>query len=80
MTHDKKETEALLDKLESHLEEDPSFTSSEIAVIREMVNAWRGWQALGRLAKWIIVTLGLIAAGVASWSALVANFKDWMKP
>lgn len=72
---DKAATDALLDKLERQLHA-PDFSESERAALHEMVNAWRGWQQLGRFAKWLIVGLGLIATAVASLTTLSAAAKE----
>ena len=79
MQYSKEETNRLLEKLERKLESAPDFTPSDMAALHEMVQAWRGWVALGRSAKWIITSLGLIAAAVASWGVLAGRLKDWMQ-
>lgn len=72
---DKATTDALLDKVEQRLRT-PDFSESERAALHEMVNAWRGWQQLGRAAKWLIVGLGLVATAVASFATLSAAAKQ----
>ena len=79
MQYSKEETNRLLEKLERKLESAPDFTASDMAALHEMVQAWRGWVALGRSAKWIITSLGLVAAAVASWGVLAGRLKDWMQ-
>ena len=79
MIYTKDQTNRLLEKLERKLEAAPDFSESDIAALHEMVQAWRGWVALGRSAKWIITSLGLVAAAVASWGVLAGRLKDWMQ-
>lgn len=79
MAYSKDETNQLLEKLEEHLSKDPDFSNSDLEALREMLQAWRGWVALGRGAKWIITTLGLIAAAIASWSVLASTVREWLK-
>jgi len=80
MAYDKEAADTLLEKLEEHLKKDPDFNASELKALHQMVEAWKGWQALGRAAKWLIVTLGMIAAAVASWSTIAAGIRDLFKP
>jgi hypothetical protein len=79
MSYSKQEADRLLNRLEQHLEMDPNFSESDLAALHEMTQAWRGWIALGRGAKWVIVSLGLIAAAVTSWGILASVVKDWFK-
>ena len=79
MNYSKDEAQRLLEKLESHLNKAPDFTSSDMAALHELVQAWKGWVALGRGAKWLITTLGLVAAAIASWAVLASTIKDWLR-
>lgn len=79
---DRTQYEALVQKLEDHIAHAPDFSPSEVAALREMVAAFRGWQTLGKAARWLIVTLGLIAGAVAAVSTLAggarAALKSWL--
>ena len=79
MIYSKDETNRLLEKLERKLEEAPDFSESDMAALHEMVQAWRGWAAMGRGAKWIITVLGLVAAAIASWAVLANTLKEWLR-
>lgn len=79
MRYTKEETDRLLALLEKHIAEAPEFSRSDNIAIHEMLQAWRGWVSLGRGAKWIITTLGLIAAAIASWGVFASSIKDWIK-
>jgi hypothetical protein len=79
MNYSKEEANQLFSKLEDHLTKDPDFSASEIAELKNMVNAWKGWVAMGRGAKWIITVLGLVAAAIASWAVLANTLKEWLR-
>ena len=72
-------TDDLIRKLEAHLEAAPDFSESEIGAIHEMVQAWRGFQALGRAGRWVIITLGLLAGALAAASSLSTSIKAGLK-
>ena len=76
--YDKQTVDQLIKKLEEHVEHEPDFSASETAALKAMANAWKGWQILGRGMKWLIVGLGLVAAGVTSINVLVAAWKSWL--
>lgn len=78
MRYTKEETDRLLALVEQHMAQAPEFSSSDTAAIHEMVQAWKGWIALGRGSKWLITALGLVAAGVASWGVLTGALKGWL--
>lgn len=67
----------LIRKVEEHICSGP-FTETEMAAFREMVQAWRGLLILGKAAKWVIVSLGLIAALVASLGAIREALRGWL--
>jgi hypothetical protein len=79
MKYSKEDADRLLTLVEQHLEKAPEFSSSDMAALHEMVQAWRGWVALGRGAKWLITALGLVAAAAASWGVLAGVLKEWLK-
>jgi hypothetical protein len=55
----------------------PGLTPEEVQIIREALAAYRGWQAMGRAGKALVVLLGTIAAGIAAWNMIVANLRVW---
>lgn len=75
----KQPADDLIRKLEAHLEAAPDFSESEISAIHEMVQAWRGVQALGKAGRWLIITLGLLAGALAAASSLSASLKEGIK-
>lgn len=77
---DKRHTELLLQKLEKHADKAPDFSAEELIALHAMINAWRGWQFLGRFAKWLIVALGLVAGAIASWSSITSLFRNGGSP
>lgn len=76
MNYSKDDADRLLKRLEQAADRDPEFSESDMEALHEIVQAWRGWVALGRGAKWVITVLGLIAAAVASWQVLTKALKD----
>lgn len=79
MDLDKEQMTALVKKAQEVLDKQPDFSESDLATLHQMLNAWKGWVALGRAARWVIVTLGMAAAAVASWSTLTKAVKAWMQ-
>jgi hypothetical protein len=79
MSYTKPQSDQLLTRLEQHLAQAPDFTPEDKAALHSMAQAWRGWVALGRMGKWIITGLGLLAAAIASWGVLAGVLKDWLK-
>ena len=75
----KQPTDDLIRKLETHIEAAPDFSDSEISAIHEMVQAWRGIQALGKASRWVIVSLGLVAGALAAASSLSTSIKAGLK-
>lgn len=73
------DVEAAIEKLEAHLAKAPDFSASEVAELHKMIDAFRGWQQLGRAAKWLIVTLGLIAGGLTAATVLAGNVRSVLK-
>ena len=78
MRYNQQQIEDLLEKVEGLLSHDKKFSDSDLAAIDEMLKAWRAWTALGRGAKWVITALGLLAALLASMSAISKAIKDWV--
>lgn len=78
MKYTKDQTDALLERVERLVDKAPEFSAQDLVAMHEMLQAWRGWVALGRGAKWIITTLGLVAAAIASWAVLSKTLKEWL--
>ena len=54
------------------------LTEAEVAALRDVVRAFEGWRSLGRATRFLVVTLGLIAAGIAAWDAVVERVRAWL--
>ena len=54
------------------------LTDAEVAVLRDVVRAFEGWRALGRATRFLVVTLGLVAAAFAAWDAVVERVRVWL--
>lgn len=75
----KQPDDQLIRKLEAYLEAAPEFAPSEIATIHEMVQAWRGLQALGKAGRWVVIALGLLAGALAAAISLSTTIKQGLK-
>ena len=53
--------------LQKAAERNGELSPAELAAIREVLEWWRSWKALGRVGKmflWLIITAGAVAAAV----------------
>ena len=53
------------------------LTDAEREAIRELLEWWRGWKALGKLGKaamWLIITVGAAAGVIKTW---VEGTRTW---
>lgn len=77
--HQKEEYERVIEKVAHVADHLPDFSPSERAVLREVVEAWRGWTVLKRFSKWTFI--GLVAVGsfattlIGAYSAVKGLFK-----
>lgn len=74
------------DERKDHTE---SLTDAEIALVRELtqkvapeklvqlVDAFVWLETAGKVGKVLVVTLGLIAAGIAAWEAVLMKLRFW---
>lgn len=68
----------ILARLADKADADPSFTPDEVKVLRELIAAFRGWRAFGRGVKVIVVALGLVAAGLTAYDAIMDRVRAWL--
>jgi type III secretory pathway lipoprotein EscJ len=69
--------DVLLQRLQEANPEAPALTSEERQAVREILQAWRMWQAwgvLGRAFLWILMTA---AAAVVAWKNLKGEMASW---
>ena len=68
----------LLKRFEDHLSSDPSFSKDEAAMLRQIMEAYRAWSVLGRGARWLVMGLATISAGLVAWEHLMISLKRWL--
>lgn len=68
-----------LERLEACVAGDPCFSPSDAAVIHDMIAAYRGWQALGKATKWIILVLAAISGAVVALNNLTDGVAKWFR-
>lgn len=68
----------LLRRFEAHVESDPKFSAEEAAMLRQIMEAYRAWSVLGRGAKWLVMGLATISAGLVAWEHLMTALKRWL--
>ena len=56
----------------------PQFTTEEQALVRQVLEAYRGWQVLGKAMKMLIVLLAGLSALVVGLGHLKAVLKVWL--
>lgn len=79
MTDDKTAREAeVLERFAQRAQDDPQFTDEEAKVLRQVMDAYRGWQAFGRGVRVIVVALGLVAAGLTAYDAIMDRVRAWI--
>jgi hypothetical protein len=62
------ENEALLEKLRKLVDEDHAeLTSREVARLRQMINAYDTLLASGRLGRWVMATVIMLAAAITAF-------------
>lgn len=69
---------SLLRRLELLAEKDPQFSDEEVKLIREAIKAFEGLRAFGRGTRLIVVTLGFMAAFIASWDTVTGKVRVWL--
>ena len=67
-----------LEGIERKSREDPYFTVVEREMLREIIRVYRGWAFFVKVLKGGVVVLGVIAAGVASYRAVISEVKRWL--
>lgn len=67
-----------IERLEQIVQGMPQFTAEEQALVRQVLEAYRGWQVLGKAAKMLIMALAGISALVVGMGHLKALLKGWL--
>mgnify|MGYP000234945075 CR=1 FL=1 len=72
------QADALLEALSKRIESHEPLSTAEIAILRKVIEAYRGWLLLGGLTKWVLVVLGGITAAAVGIGHLRSGFKLWL--
>lgn len=67
-----------IERLEQIVQGMPQFTTEEQALVRQVLEAYRGWQVLGKAMKMLIVVLAGVSALVVGLGHLKAVLKVWL--
>lgn len=79
MTHQWTQSEEnSLKKLIKMAEEDPAFSANDIATLKSMAEAFRGWQYMGRFTKWIIFCLAALAGLITAYETVMGKVRVWL--
>lgn len=68
----------ILNKLIERAKTDPQFTEEEEKVLKDLIEAFRGWRSFGRGLKLIVISLGMLAAALAAYDALLERTRQWI--
>lgn len=67
-----------IERLEQIVHGMPQFTAEEQKLVRDVLEAYRGWQVLGKAAKMLIVLLAGVSALVVGLGHLKSVLKGWL--
>lgn len=67
-----------IERLEQIVHSMPQFTAEEQMLVRQVLEAYRGWQVLGKAAKMLIVVLAGVSALVVGLGHLKSVLKVWL--
>ena len=75
---DPKDQSNAIEKLEELVKAMPQFTAEEQTLVREVLEAYRGWLVLGKALKLLIVLLAGISATVVASGHIKTAVKAWL--
>ena len=70
--------EDAIERLEQIVQNMPQFNAEEQVLVRQVLEAYRGWQVLGKAMKMLIVLLAGISALVVGMGHLKVVLKGWL--
>ena len=76
---DKPDQQGAIEKLEALVKGMPQFSAEEQILVREVLEAYRGWLVLGKALKLLIVLLAGISATVVASGHIKAVLKAWLE-
>lgn len=68
-----------IEKLEALVKGMPQFSAEEQTLVREVLEAYRGWLVLGKALKLLIVLLAGISATVVAGGHIKTALKAWLE-
>jgi len=72
-----KETDSL-EKLEGIVEHSAQFSSDEVQLVKDIIEAYRGWMILGKAIKVLIMILAGVSATVVAFGHMKQVLKSWL--
>ena len=67
-----------IERLEKIVQGMPQFTPEEQALVRDVLEAYRGWQVLGRAMKLLVMFLAGVSALVVAGGHIKDVLKAWL--
>lgn len=67
-----------IERLEQIVQNMPQFTVEEQVLVRQVLEAYRGWQVLGKAMKLLVLFLASISAIVVGLGHAKSIFKAWL--
>ena len=67
-----------IERLEQIVQNMPQFTAEEQALVRQVLEAYRGWQVLGKAMKLLVLFLAGVSAVVVGFSHIKSLLKAWL--
>lgn len=67
-----------IERLEQIVQGMPQFTAEEQVLVRQVLEAYRGWQVLGKAMKLLVLFLAGISAIVVGLGHAKSIFKAWL--
>lgn len=67
-----------IERLEQIVHGMPQFTAEEQKLVRDVLEAYRGWQVLGRAMKLLVMFLAGVSALVVGLGHLKSVLKGWL--
>lgn len=76
---EKTDQQSAVEKLEELVKAMPQFTAEEQTLVREVLEAYRGWLVLGKALKLLIILLAGISATVVASGHIKTALKAWLE-
>ena len=76
--HIRKYDEDAIERLEQIVQNMPQFTAEEQVLVRQVLEAYRGWQVLGKAMKLLVLFHAGVSAVVVGFSHIKTLLKAWL--